>query len=592
MGVYHFHVDVLSRSSGRSAVGAAAYQSGEKLHATAYVAYQSGEKIIAEGDQIVHDYTRKTGVVHKEILLPQNAPREYADRETLWNAVEKRERRRDARLMREIDAALQVEFTLQENIELLREYIEDNFVSKGMIADLAIHDKKDGNPHAHIKLTLRDVTPEGFGKVNRDWNTTAELVSWRKNWSDINNRLFERKEIDERIDHRSYRARGIDREPTIHLGHEAAALERKGIRTEKGDYNREIQRRNDERAKKETALREIAEKPHEPYEDEKPEHLEELQKIVKEATLEKELQKTRQTPKTARHIEFDTVRPFEPEPKPELENESPFISELEKHLKAEKAMQHIEKMRPPLNAQEIAKHMNALKEDYFVLEVEKILLMETHNADRHDLPPLEYHAELVDEYVKNIDTLHGRAAQLQESRRNVSFLDFKGKKDTDEKIRRAEQEIKKARDFFKNRFHIDPAQAHEELKRLQEEIRIKKDELNEKQILVQAIRKKQEKLELEYHTQKLLAETRPDHHQITQIIEEMNKTPDTIHDKLLYEQIDRRLNTLAQEHFQKVIENLPPYQAHILTTIREQAQKRKLLIEQKKERNRTIERGR
>ena len=226
------------RLRGRSATGAAAYQAAEKLEAVAYVAYQSGEKLHGVGDKIIHDYTRKKGVVHKEIILPKDAPSEFKDRATLWNAVEKRERRDDSRLLREIDAALQTEFTLQENIVLLREFVRENFVEKGMVADLAIHDKGDGNPHVHIKLTLRDVTPEGFGNVNRDWNKTAELVGWRKNWAGVNNRKFEEKGLETRIDHRSYRARGVDREPSIHLGAEAWALERRGIRTEKGDYSR------------------------------------------------------------------------------------------------------------------------------------------------------------------------------------------------------------------------------------------------------------------------------------------------------------------------------------------------------------------
>jgi hypothetical protein len=559
----------LSRSSGRSAVGAAAYQAAEKLHATAYVAYQSGEKIIDKNDQIIHDYTRKTGVVHKEIMLPENAPKEFADRETLWNAVEKREGRVDSRLMREIDVALQVEFTLQENIELLREYIEENFVSKGMIADFAVHDKGDGNPHAHIKLTLRDVTPEGFGKVNRNWNRTAELVGWRENWAGVNNRVFERKGLEERIDHRSYRARGIDREPTIHLGHEAAALERRGIRTERGDYNREVMRRNEERA---------IQKELESLKVEKTEqYIDELDK------LEEELQKIRETQQTMQYIEI----PLEVEP------ENPFVSELEKNLKAKKAMQYIENMQTqPQNAEKIALHMHKLKENYFVFEKEKVLLMETYNVDRWELSPLEYRAEFMEIHVDNLEILQGRVVQLWESRRNVSFVDFKQKKNVGEKIKQSEQELKRAREFFRNRFNIDPAQAPAELKRLQEEIRIKRDDLHAKQVLVQAIRKKQEPIELEYHTQKLLNEIRPEHQQITHLLEKMNSPPESTREKRLHEQINHRLNTLAEENFQKVIENLPPYQAHILTTIREQAKELERLLEQEKERYRTFERSR
>ncbi len=199
MGLYHFHVEVLSRSTGRSVTGAAAYQAAEKLEAIAYVAYQAGEKLHGVGDKIIHDYIRKKGVVHKEIILPEGAPPELKDRATLWNAVEKREKRDGSRLAREIDAALQTEFTLQENIALLRDFVRENFVDKGMIANLAIHDKEDRNSHVYIKLTLRVVTPEGFGNVNRDWNKTAELVGWRKNWVGVNNRKFEAKGVEARL---------------------------------------------------------------------------------------------------------------------------------------------------------------------------------------------------------------------------------------------------------------------------------------------------------------------------------------------------------------------------------------------------------
>jgi ATP-dependent exoDNAse (exonuclease V) alpha subunit len=191
--LYYFDGGIIGRSSGRSAVGAAAYRSGEKLHSVAHAAYQSGEKIIEEGDIIVHDYTRKDGVAHSEILLPPDAPEAYNDRETLWNAVERAERRKDAQLAREIIVALQREFDLQEQKELLRQYIAENFVEKGMIADLAIHDKNNGNPHAHIMLTTRNVTPDGFGLKNTTWNKKDMFLGWRENWANATNRVFEKK---------------------------------------------------------------------------------------------------------------------------------------------------------------------------------------------------------------------------------------------------------------------------------------------------------------------------------------------------------------------------------------------------------------
>jgi hypothetical protein len=522
--------------------------------------------------------------VHSEIILPESAPPEYKDRQTLWNAVEKRERRKDAQLAREFIVALPREFDLPEQIEVMREYVRESFVDKGMIADFSIHDKGDGNlnspaegvasgvrnqtpmsahyraanPHAHIMLTTRNVSPDGFGLKNTEWNKKDVFVEWRKNWADVNNRMFERLGLDERIDHRSYKDQGIDREPMVHLGYEAAALERKGIRTDRGDHNREIQRRNLERAAIKTEHgKETAETAREP------------RKIEKSEQLEKELQKIRAT------VQF-TEKPIEPEP--------PYVSTLEKQLKAEKAMQHVEKIQAQRNtAEKTAERMNTLKEKYLELEKEKIPLIEKHNKDKYELPPLEYRAEQMDEHAENIEALQGRVAQLRESRQTLRLFDLKQKKETDEKIAQASQNLEQAQDFFKNHFRIDPSQAREELNRLQDEIRTKKDELNTKQILVQAIKKKQAAIELEYHTQKLLNETRPDQEQITRLLEQMRQPPESLRDRLLYEQIERQLNAISDYHFEKAIEKLPQEQAHILTALREQAKEREELLKFERE---------
>jgi hypothetical protein len=247
--IYHFCLEIISRKTKRSAISAAAYRSGEKLSAVEKASYRAGEQLQDKDIQKTFDYSYRKDVVHKEILLPENAPKEYLNRETLWNAIEESEKRKDARTAREINVALPCELDLQEQIALLREFAIENFVNEGMIADINIHDDGGGNPHAHIMLTTRYVSEEGFGKKNFAWNDVRYLLKWRKSWADINNCFFEEKGLDVRIDHRSYKEQGIDREPTIHLGHEAWALEKKGVRTRKGDYNREVERRNRERAK-------------------------------------------------------------------------------------------------------------------------------------------------------------------------------------------------------------------------------------------------------------------------------------------------------------------------------------------------------
>ena len=226
MAIYHLHVGIISRSTGRSSVAAAAYRSGEKIknehdgithdysgrNAVQSAAYRAGEKL--DG----HDFTNKKGVVYSEIMLPENAPEKFQNRAALWNAVEQAEKRKDAQTARDIDVALPVEFERREQIELLQEYIQKNFVDNGMIADFSIHDKQDGNPHAHILLTTRNVDEDGFKGKNRSWNKLENLKQWREDWAKTVNREFERLGVAERIDHRTLEAQGIDRVPTVHVG--------------------------------------------------------------------------------------------------------------------------------------------------------------------------------------------------------------------------------------------------------------------------------------------------------------------------------------------------------------------------------------
>ena len=202
MAIYHCGVKIIGRSSGRSPVAAAAYR--------------AGQKITNERDGITHDYTHKSGVAHSEIILPDNAPTEYHDRATLWNAVEKIECRCDAQTAREVEVALPIEFSLNENAQVVRDYIYENFTFKGMCADFSIH-SNEGNPHVHIMLTMRDVSSDGFGKKNRDWNNVRLLEEWRENWAKVCNRELEKKGL-QKIDHRSLEAQGLERVPTMHVG--------------------------------------------------------------------------------------------------------------------------------------------------------------------------------------------------------------------------------------------------------------------------------------------------------------------------------------------------------------------------------------
>lgn len=303
MAIYHLEAKVVSRGAGRSAVAASAYLSCSRLY--------------NDYDGIQHDYTKKQGLVWQQVFLPEYAPQEWKDHEQLWNAVEEVETAKDSRLAREFVVALPIELSCQEQIELLHEFIREQFVSDGMCADAAIHDTDGHNPHAHILLTVRPLDEQGkwqyktekeylcmkngeergftaaefkaaqnegwekqypykvgkkkvymtpsaaeaqglvradkhpkstrYGRQNsisERWNSEEQLAAWRAAWADVSNRYLERAGREERIDHRSNAARGIDEIPTIHEGVTAQALERKGIISDRCEINRQIREQN------------------------------------------------------------------------------------------------------------------------------------------------------------------------------------------------------------------------------------------------------------------------------------------------------------------------------------------------------------
>ena len=263
MALFHLNVTQIKRSKGQSAIAAAAYRAGEKLYSEYY-----GE---------TSDYTNKGGVICSEILLPDHAPREYADRKTLWNAVEKAERGKNAQLAYSFDIALQNEFSMDENVALARQFLLEHFVRRGMVVDFAIHvpDTEPGgisNPHFHVLTPIRPIEQNGkWGMKQRrvyeqdeegnrlldadgnyifnavpttDWGSPETLEYWREQWAALCNAKFEEKGLPERIDHRSYERQGVDILPTIHEGPSVRQMEAKGIRTDKGEFNRWIKATN------------------------------------------------------------------------------------------------------------------------------------------------------------------------------------------------------------------------------------------------------------------------------------------------------------------------------------------------------------
>lgn len=266
MAIYHCSVKNISRSSGKSAVASASYRAGEKLEDR-----ETG---------LTHDYTHKTEVAYSEIILCENAPREYQDRETLWNAVEEVEKQSKARLAREWEVALPHELTLEQSKELVRGYAQ-SLADEGMCVDVNIH-WKEGNHHAHIMGTTRPIKENGeWGQKEKkaykldengqkipqidpqtgeqkigargrkmwqretveanDWNKTEKVEEWRERWAEHCNRYLEK---EQQIDHRSFERQGIERIPTIHEGYVARQMEEKGQTAERCEINRDINAAN------------------------------------------------------------------------------------------------------------------------------------------------------------------------------------------------------------------------------------------------------------------------------------------------------------------------------------------------------------
>ncbi len=215
MALYHFSAKVIQRSQGRSAVAAAAYRAAEELH----------DKLLDQD----HDYTAKQHVVHSEIMLPNGALERWLDRETLWNEVEAAERRKDAVLARDIEISLPRELGQAEAVALVQDFVREQFVARGMVADLNVHWTKarDGGeqPHAHVMLTMRGVEGDGFGLKQRGWNDKALLRTWRERWAEVANARLHELGHDARIDHRSYADQGIDLEPQHKIGPAGARRE-------------------------------------------------------------------------------------------------------------------------------------------------------------------------------------------------------------------------------------------------------------------------------------------------------------------------------------------------------------------------------
>lgn len=247
MAIYHLSAKIVKRSDGRSATAAAAYR--------------AGTSIPDERTGLVFDYTRRRGVIYAEILAPPDAPAPLLNRALLWNTVEAVERRRDAQVAREIELALPHEITPRAQLDLVRGFVQREFVARGMIADLCVHRADHrGDPrnrHAHVMLTLRPLAGDSFGPKARDWNETELLEHWRAAWADAVNQALARHRHAARVDHRSYADQGLALEAEPKMGPVATEMERRGRRSHAGDDRRAVQTRNRRRRKAVATLAKI-----------------------------------------------------------------------------------------------------------------------------------------------------------------------------------------------------------------------------------------------------------------------------------------------------------------------------------------------
>ena len=241
MAIYHLHAKIIKRSAGKNVIASAAYRRGAKLFD------EQGEK--------EWNYLKKEHVVHSELIIPDNSPawaKELVElhrtdpsgsAEKLWNLVEVNEKLKNSQLAREIEFALPMELTLEQNILLAREYIKDQFILRGMIADWNVHWDK-GNPHVHVLLTMRELKENGFGYKVREWDQKELLVEWRSKWAEYTNFHLRMHQHDAKIDHRSYEEQGIKLIPTVHQGKAVTDMDRRGIQTNIMQEANEIRREN------------------------------------------------------------------------------------------------------------------------------------------------------------------------------------------------------------------------------------------------------------------------------------------------------------------------------------------------------------
>jgi hypothetical protein len=486
MAIYHNSSKIISRSKGRSAVGASAYRSGEKIY--------------NEYDDLQHDYSKKSGIAHSEIMIPEHAKEEFKNRATLWNKVEKIENAKNSQLAREVEVALPREFNRQEQIQLVREYVKDNFVKNGMCADINIHDKGDGNPHSHIMLTMRPIKENGEwgAKAKKEyildekgqkiklksgqykskkiettnWNTKEFLQSYREDWANKINEKLKEKGINERVDHRSYEEQGIEKLPTKHEGFVARAMEKRAIKkgTEKSDrvaINREIKKDNQQieliKNKQAEIVKERKGIKQDNWFTNLHENTDSLRKVIPKATekelvlIKENIKKLDGAVKEHTKINYNENRVYSVEGKQvpyikyhlnKYEHEREYlVKAIENNLKENKHLIEADKREETSitsvdnkslnNAQRIGKELESKRKEYI-----KVYKQLEENKKPNMRPQVnsiyKIQIEQIRRYEDNVNRCNQSISTNQKEKEGLGILKFKEKKELDNNIKRLE----------------------------------------------------------------------------------------------------------------------------------------------------------
>lgn len=609
MAIYHCSVKIVSRSSGRSSVGAAAYRAGDKL--------------LNERDGIIHDYTKKKGIVYNEIMLPENAPDIYKNREILWNSVEKIEKDITAQTAREIEVALPKELSKDEQINLLKNYVKDNFTSVGMCADISLHDKKDGNPHAHIMLTMRPINEHG------EWENKAEKVyickdskglekaftstelksqspgEWDKQLpyykngnpksrptyltkseveTDIrykdyqrvkgkndpkktkedkqNPRLAEWNKVEslekwrsqwEEICNREFEKKSIS-ERIDHRTLQAQGIDREPtIHLGTSAHQMEKRGKQSERGKhnEEVRLRNMA------YDK----NLSELENMLNEIKKQQDL--SRGTERNSSDSEINNKIN-------DGKNNSGIVNQItELYDEKQHEKEQIKTTKPNGSsddsteaAQLVAGRLQTLRNDYIDLSLEVSRASSEITSLREKQKKIENHIESIRESVKSIQNMSSRIVQLQDERQSLSVFKGNEKKQLNEQIQNFVNAYEQAVKAFRHDFDMDSSQADESIRRLKAQSQQLQDKITKnRQNPINDSKQMEDKLkriEIQYKTEIALAAIHSDSKKIYEIFDSQLKRdmPDDLNEKMEQAKAESRLNNISQADYKEIVQRI------------------------------------